>query len=206
MSQALRLELYAMASFAIPVSWYNFVDYYPLVTKTTVATKTGTKTNVFLKDPRGSLDGELDGWASELFNENPNYTTCCMQMSHAINMAFVNRDVSKLIGTRSVRGRLTHSATIARAGNKEFHYLASVDEMKGFLDRTFEPGRKISSRKDIEDQPGIVVFMGTAQSGIHTEIWIGDNFHQTFMKNNFASLGWPNTWFWSLGDPTLVDI
>jgi hypothetical protein len=57
-----------MASFAIPVSWYNFVDYYPLVTKTTVATKTGTKTNVFLKDPRGSLDGELDGWASELFN------------------------------------------------------------------------------------------------------------------------------------------
>jgi hypothetical protein len=39
-----------------------------------------------------------------------------------------------------------HKATIARASNKEF-----FDEMKGFLDRTFEPGRKISNRTDIED-------------------------------------------------------
>jgi Type VI secretion system (T6SS), amidase effector protein 4 len=99
-----------------------------------------------------------------------------------------------------------HKATIARASNREFYYLASVDEMKGFLDRTFEPARKISSRTDIEDQPGIVVFMGTPQGGVHTEIWTGDNFHQTFMKNNFASLKMPNVWFWSLGDPTLVDI
>jgi hypothetical protein len=199
------MELYAMASFAIPVSWYNFVDYYPLFTKTNVATKAGNKIIVKLKDPRGSLNGELDGWVTELFSEDVNYTTCCIQMSHAINMAFVNSDVSKMVGTHSVR-RNTHNATIARAGNREFHYLAAVDEMKAFLDDTFEPGRKISSRKDIDDQPGIVVFMGTSPWGVHTEIWLRDNFHQTFMKNNFASLKMPNVWFWSLGDPTLIDI
>src|SRR6478736_7622843 len=101
-------------------------------------------------------------------------------MSHAINMAFVNTNVSKMVGAHSVR-RDTHKVKIERARNREFHYLAAVDEMKAFLHDTFEPGRKISSRKDIEDQPGIVVFMGTSQSGVHTEIWLGDNFHQTFM-------------------------
>jgi Type VI secretion system (T6SS), amidase effector protein 4 len=164
-----------MASYAIPVSWYNFVDYYPLFTKTNVATKAGNKVVVKLKDPRGSLNGELDGWVSELFNENVNYTTCCIQMSHALNMAFVNSDVSKMVGAHSVR-RNSHSATVARAGNREFQYLAAVDEMKAFLDDTFEPGRKITSRKDIEDQPGIVVFMGTSPWGVHTEIWLGDDF------------------------------
>jgi hypothetical protein len=194
-----------MASFAIPVSWYNFVDYYPLFTKTSVATKAGSKIILKLKDPRGSLNGELDGWVTELINEDANYTTCCIQMSHAINMAFVNTDVSKMVGVHSVR-RNTHSVKIARAGDREFHYLAAVDEMKAFLDDTFEPGRKISSRKDIEDQPGIVVFMGTSPWGVHTEIWLGDNFHQIFMKNNLASLTMKNIWFWSLGDPTLIDI
>jgi Type VI secretion system (T6SS), amidase effector protein 4 len=139
-----------------------------------------------------------------LFAEDVNYTTCCIQMSHAINMAFANSDVSKMVGTNSVR-RNTHAATIARAG-REFHYLAAVDEMKAFLDNTFEPGRKISSRKDIDDQPGIIVFMDTSLWGVHTEIWLGDDFHQTLMKGNFASLKMPNVWFWSLGDPTLVDI
>jgi hypothetical protein len=94
-----------MASFAIPVSWYNFVDYYPLVTKTTEVTKGVSQAIVKLRDPRGSLNGELDGWATGLFNQNPNYMTCCMQMSHAINMAFVTRDVSKLVGPNSVRPR-----------------------------------------------------------------------------------------------------
>ena len=159
----IKIELYAVADFAIPVSWYNFVDYYPLFTKTNVTTKTGTKIKVTLKDPRGSLNGELDGWATENINEDPKYTTCCIQMPHAINMAFVNSDVSNMVGTHSVR-RNTHAATIARAG-REFHYLAAVDEMKAFLDDPFEPGRKISSRKDIDDQPEIVVFMRHVSMG-----------------------------------------
>jgi hypothetical protein len=45
-------------------------------------------------------------------------------------MAFVTRDVSKLVGPNSVRPRPNDKATIARASNTEFYYLASVDEMK----------------------------------------------------------------------------
>lgn len=78
--------------------------------------------------------------------------------------------------------------------------------MKGFLDDTFRDGIEITSRTDIDDQPGIVVFMGNQTYGIHTEVWTGDDFHQGFMKKNFAALGRPRVWFWSLGDPNVQDI
>ena len=157
-------------------------------------------------DPGGSLKGELDGWVTELINENPTYTTCCIQMTHAINMVFHTSDPTKMVGKQTNRPRPTHAAKIAAAANKEFRYIASVDEMKGFLDDTFREGIEISSRKDIDDQPGIVVFMGNQTYGIHTEVWTGDDFHQGFMKKNFAALGRPRVWFWSLGDPNVPDI
>ena len=69
--------------------------------------------------------------------------------------------------------------------------------MKDFLDNTFEEGVEITSKADIEDKPGIVVFMGNQTYGIHTEIWTGDNFHQGFMRNDFAALTRPLVWFWS---------
>lgn len=87
-----------------------------------------------------------------------------------------------------------------------FRYIAAVDEMKDFLDNTFEEGVEITSKADIEDKPGIVVFMGNQTYGIHTEIWTGDNFNQGFMRNNFAALTRPRVWFWSVGDPDLIDI
>ena len=68
------------------------------------------------------------------------------------------------------------------------------------------PKASLRSKVDIEDQPGIIVFMGTVPYGIHTEIWTGDNFHQTWMKNNFAALTRPRVWFYSLGDPNLPDV
>ncbi len=194
-----------MASYAIDVRPDDFLDYYPLFDKTTVTTKDSKRIILKLSDPGGSLRGELDGWVTENINESPNYTTCCIQMTHAINMAFVNTDVSKMVGAHSIR-RATHAVKIASVGNKEFHYIAAVDEMKAFLDDIFEPGRKISSRKDIDDQSGIVVFMGNSPWGVHTEVWTGDNFHQQFMKNNFNSLTMPNVYFWSMGDPNLIDI
>jgi hypothetical protein len=190
-----------MADCAIPVSWYNFVDYYPLFTKTTA----GGKIVLKLKDPGGSLKGELDNWVTGLINENPTYTTCCIQMSHAINMAFNRSDVTKMVGSQSYR-RPTRAFQIAGVANKTFHYIASVDEMKEFLNDKFKQGVEITSRADIADKPGIVVFMGNQTYGIHTEIWTGDNFHQTFMKGNFVALTKPKVWFWSLGDPNLIDI
>ena len=158
-----------------------------------------------MKDPGGSLAGELDGWVTGLINENINYTTCCIQMSHAINMAFMHKDQTKMVGPQSYRRR-TNGFAIRSAANMTFRYIAAVDEMKDFLDNTFEEGVEITSKADIEDKPGIVVFMGNQTYGIHTEIWTGDNFNQGFMRNNFAALTRPRVWFWSVGDPNLIDI
>ena len=51
-----------MTDFAIPVRLDTFLTYYPLFTKTTATTKAGPKIILKLKDPGGSLKGELDGW------------------------------------------------------------------------------------------------------------------------------------------------
>ena len=126
-------------------------------------------------------------------------------MSHAINMAFMHADQAKMVGPQSYRRR-TNGFAIRSAANMTFRYIAAVDEMKEFLDNTFEEGVEITSKADIEDKPGIVVFMGNQTYGIHTEIWTGDNFHQGFMRNNFAVLTRPRVWFWSVGDPNLIDI
>jgi hypothetical protein len=129
-----------------------------------------------------------------------------MQMSHAINMAFVTRDVSKLVGPNSVRPRPNDKATIARASNTEFYYLASVDEMKRVPRPDFRAGPEDFEPHRHRGSAGNRRVHGHSSGGVHTEIWTGDNFHQTFMKNNFASLKMPNVWFWRLGDPTLDDI
>jgi hypothetical protein len=191
--------------FAIPVRIDSFVNNYPLFAKTSITTKAGPRIDLKLKDPGGSLAGELDGWVTGLINENINYTTCCIQMSHAINASFLHEDQTKMVGEQSYRRR-TNGFAIRSAANRVFRYIAAVDEMKDFLDNTFEEGVEITSRADIEDKPGIVVFMGRQTYGIHTEIWTGDNFHQGFMRNNFASLTRPRVWFWSIGDPDLIDI
>jgi hypothetical protein len=88
-----------MTDFAIPVRLDTFLTYYPLFTKTTATTKAGSKIILKLKDPGGSLKGELDGWVTGLINENPNYTTCCIQMTHAINMVFHTSD-TKMVSSR----------------------------------------------------------------------------------------------------------
>ena len=194
-----------MTHFAIPVRIDSFVNNYPLFAKTSITTKAGPRIDLKLKDPGGSLAGELDGWVTGLINENINYTTCCIQMSHAINASFLHEDQTKMVGEQSYRRR-TNGFAIRSAANRVFRYIAAVDEMKDFLDNTFEEGVEITSRADIEDKPGIVVFMGRQTYGIHTEIWTGDNFNQGFMRNNFASLTRPRVWFWSVGDPDLIDI
>jgi len=112
-------------------------------------------------------------------------------MSHAINMAFHTADPSKMIGMRTRRSdgdsRPTHGQKIKAVANMEFHYIASVDEMKDFLEDTFGNGEEISppastkeamaahSKSLIQDRPGILVFMGTSPWGVHTEIWTGDD-------------------------------
>lgn len=200
--------------FAIPINPVNFRTYYPTVTQTVVTTRPKTTYSVTLKDPGGSLGGELDRWVTDLKNEDPSYTTCCIQMSHAVNMAFHMTDATKMVGKQSIR-RKTRGFKIAAAANKEFHYIASVDEMKGFLDNTFGTGEEISRRADgkpasraeaqsfVQNRPGIVVFMNNQAWGFHTEIWTGDDWHQGWMHGNTAAFGWAPVWFWDMGLPSV---
>ena len=210
-----------MTTFAIPVRFDTFLTYYPAVKKNLVTTKAGSKTFVTLKDPGGSLDKELDGWATENININAHYTTCCIQMSHAINMSFHTSDSTKMIGLQSKRKqpRPTHAVAIKSLANTVFHYVASVDEMKGFLKDKFGDGEEISRGANgaratadqaeaiVQDRPGIMVFMGNSPWGVHTEIWLGDDFNQDWMKGKTPyGDGWAPVWFWSIGDPTLIDV
>ena len=115
--------------------------------------------------------------------------------------------------------RPTHAVAIKSLANTVFHYVASVDEMKGFLKDAFGEGEEISrgangarataeqAKAIIQDRPGIMVFMGSSPWGVHTEIWLGDDYNQNWMKGKgpFGD-GWAPVWFWSIGDPTLIDI
>ena len=212
-----------MTEFAIPVRFDTFLTYYPKVRKILPDTAKGeTKTLVKLYDDGGSLKHELDGWATGNINLNSNYTTCCIQMSHAINMVFHTANPSKMIGMRTKRNppRPTHGEKIKAVANMEFHYIASVDELKGFLEDTFGQGEEISpptgtletmaahSKALIQDRPGIVIFMGTSPWGVHTELWTGDDFYQDWIKGKTYPFGrgWAPLYFWSIGDPTLIDI
>ena len=200
--------------FAIPIDPTTFMAFYPTVTQTSTTTGRPPKTRytVTMSDPGGSLGNELNNWVTELKNMDPNYTTCCIQMSHALNMSFHIADPKKLVGRRSSR-RDTRGFKIAAAANKEFHYLASVDEMRDFLNTTFETGEEISRRADgkvasrtdaksfIQGRPGIVVFMNRQSWGFHTEIWEGDDWHQNWMKGRMDPFDWAPVWFWDMGVP-----
>src|SRR5258707_9978311 len=110
-------------------------------------------------------------------------------MSHAINMGFHLDDAKKMVGPQSARPRPTNGVAIKSIANMTFRYIASVDEMKGFLTDKFGDGEEISrnamgepataaqSKSYNQDRPEIVVFMGTSPSHVHTEIWMRDDFY-----------------------------
>jgi hypothetical protein len=208
---------------AIPASDVDLVTYYPLPTATSVKDEKTSKLKwtVTLEDPGGTITNnkEMNKWVTELKNDNEHNTTCCIQMSHAINMMFHLRDPSKMVGLRSKSSwRDNMKIAVAAAANKYFYYIRAVNEMKAFLEETFEEGEKISGADEnkpiayqdqvslIKGRTGIVVFMGrNKSSGVHTEIWTGNDFHQSIMKGFFKSLEQSApVWFWEVGlaDPT----
>ena len=202
----------------IPASDVDLISYYPTpdISKVTDEKTGKVKWTVKLKDPGGTLvnNKEMNDWVTELKNDNEHNTTCCIQMSHAINMMFHLRDVSKMVGpmTSGREARANKKIPNAAAANKFFYYIRSVNEMKDFLTETFEEGECISGedgRKPakyqdqvalITGRTGIVVFMGVNHSaGVHTEIWNGSDFHQGIMKGFFSSLEKSApVWFWEV--------
>ena len=161
---------------AIPASDVDLVTYYPLPTATSVKDEKTNKLKwtVTLEDPGGTITNnkEMNKWVTELKNDNENNTTCCIQMSYAINMMFHLRDPSKMVGLRSKSSwRDNMKIAVAAAANKYFYYIRAVNEMKAFLEETFEAGEQISGSDEskliayqdqvrlIKDRTGIVVFM-----------------------------------------------
>lgn len=206
----------------IPANDVDLTTYYPTPTVTSVKDgKTGKVTwTVTLKDPGGSLSNnkEMNDWVTELKNDNENNTTCCIQMSHAINMMFHLRDPSRMVGqTVTNNWRSNKKIAVPAAANKYFYYIRAVNEMKAFLEDMFEEGERISGDDDnkpisyrdqvslLKGRTGIVVFMGRNKpAGVHTEIWTGSDFHQSMMKGFFKSLELSApVWFWEvrLADP-----
>ena len=202
----------------IPASDVDLISYYPLPDISSVKDeKTGkVKWTVKLKDPGGTLvnNKEMNDWVTELKNDNEHNTTCCIQMSHAINMMFHLRDVSKMVGpmTSGREARANKKIANAAAANKFFYYIRSVNEMKDFLTETFEEGECISGedgRKPVKYQDQVALITGrTGIRGLHGREPFGrrahgdldgSDFHQAIMKGFFSSLEKSApVWFWEV--------
>ena len=124
-------------------------------------------------------------------------TPCCVQMSHALNVA------GCLVGTMSNRRHTSRVAT----PDGTFNYLLAVDEMKWFLGR-FGAGEEVSGavsgkrrasagqmREALNGRTGIIVF-SNLHLGTHTEIWDVDHMHQTDMSP--ALFNAPQVLFWDV--------
>jgi hypothetical protein len=195
--------------YAIPVKLSDLIRYYPEVVHK--GHDVGLQDKALSLQVPGKHTWILNEWVTGLKHENPSYTTCCIQMSHAINMAFYVTDRYKMVGARSKRaegepGRPNHSVHVGPPVNGKFYYVAAVDEFKEFLTDTFGKGENISSSKDVEGRPGIMIFMNKKRYGEHTEIWEGPHFHQRWMKSQeklaptsrFYPFNWKPIWFWSV--------
>ncbi len=145
--------------------------------------------------PMRPLTGGLKAFMDGL---GPGNTPCCVQMSHALNVA------GCLVGPRSNRRHTSRITTDAGT----FNYLLAVDEMKWFLEDNFgvgdeiskdDQGRRITSIHDMKDvlngRTGILVF-SNLHLGTHTELWDVDHMHQRDISS--ALFNSPKVLFWDV--------
>src|SRR5262249_5361375 len=142
--------------------------------------------------PMRPLTGGLKVFMDRL---GPGNTPCCVQMSHALNVAGCR------IGPRSNRRATSAITTTAGTNN----YLLAVDEMKWFLEDNFGLGEEISkddrgARRNLpamkavlNGRTGILVF-SNLRYGTHTELWDIDHMHQRDMSQ--ALFNAPKVLFW----------
>lgn len=142
----------------------------------------------------------------KLMEDNPG-TPCCVQVSHAINMAGF-RIPSQIPGAR-------RKYAPRKIGGIVYYYILAVDEMEKYLTDQFGPGELVRDESDkklqrkaaevksaLKDRKGILV-MRQGYAGIHTELWNGSSFHQKDMAVD-ALLTQPRVLFWecTLAVPT----
>jgi|GEM_PF-2121657 len=139
-------------------------------------------------------------------------TPCCVQISHALNMAghLIPRHYP---GERrkNKKGTLVGNSPI-KIGGREYYYLLAVDEMETYLAWEYGPGELVStdlqtgkrrssteSRRYLAGRTGILV-MRDSTPGVHTELWDGNSFVQKDMAADHL-LGLPRVLFWDCGAP-----
>lgn len=127
-------------------------------------------------------------------------TPCCVQVSHALNMA----------GERVPRvyaGQRRVNSTI-RIGGADYYYLLAVDEMEKWLTLKYDPGEEVSrsgsGRRDpraikehLQGRTGILTFRDQGY-GFHTELWDGHQIVQRDMNEN-ACFRQSRVLFWDCG-------
>lgn len=144
--------------------------------------------------PMRPLTGALKAFMDQL---GPGNTPCCVQMSHALNVA------GAAVGQRSNRRHNSRITTSAGSNN----YLLAVDEVKWFLTDNYGEGEEISHnegtrRPSIADMMGVlngrtgIIVFSDLRYGAHTELWDVDHMHQRDISPGVFNS--PKVLFWDV--------
>ena len=149
-------------------------------------------------DKVGQFGGKLEHKDLRDFMSRTPGTPCCVQVSHALNMA------GHLIPRIYPGGRRPNSPI--KINGTVFYYLLAVDEMETWLTQQYGPGELVSLDENktkrnyqqiqeyLSGRTGLLV-MRDSTPGVHTEFWDGTSFLQLDMAVAHL-LGLPRVLFW----------
>ena len=146
---------------------------------------------------RTSKEGEFGGKLAnpdlrKVMDRNPG-TPCCVQVSHALNMA-------GFPVTPGYKGQ-RRWPDAQEINGVTYYFILAVDEMENFITDRFDTGELLSKKRTAQDikkyikgRPGLLI-MRDSTPGVHTEFWTGMSFLQTDMAVDHL-LGLPRVLFW----------
>jgi hypothetical protein len=160
---------------SIPVSFEKIRSVYPFrITK------------------EGTFGGKLaNPDLRKVMDRNPG-TPCCVQVSHALNMAGFPI-------TPGYRGQWRRPDPQEIDG-VIYYFILAVNEMENYITDRFDTGEQLSGmrskdiRQYLKGRPGLLI-MRDSTPGVHTEFWTGTSFLQTDMAVDHL-LGLPRVLFW----------
>jgi hypothetical protein len=175
----------------IPVSYDSLRQYYPR---------------------RPSLTPELkkfmDGLNAGIADDKPKNTPCCVQVSHALNMAG-QRVTQTYINQRRNNSPISVGGTV-------YYYVLAVDEMEKYLTQRYGAGellaldtatarpQAVQFKAYLQGRQGVLVFRDGG-AGFHTELWNGQNCEQSIANGGDitqdACFGKRRVLFWDCGPP-----
>lgn len=139
-------------------------------------------------------------------------TSCCVQISHALNMTGV------------VPVRVSQTFPSQRRNNDryevkgiEYYLILAVDEMEKYLTDKFGSGESIHLNEDnkrrsvadmkkyLQGRRGILVFRGPKYADWHTEPWNGRTNAQGSLMAIDDCFDKPRVLFWDCGPPKWLD-